>query len=129
MVKESPYQCRRCRGHGFVPWVVKMPWSRKWLSTSVFLPGKFHGQRSLVGYSPWSCKEFNVAEHTHTHTHTHTYTHTHTNITWYMGLFCLCARGLYPSFQVNSYYCIPQPVKGTGEKSIVPDRRGRLLPH
>ena len=69
MVKESPYQCRRCRGHGFVPWVVKMPWSRKWLSTSVFMPGKFHGQRSLVGYSPWSCKEFDVAEHTHTHTY------------------------------------------------------------
>ena len=32
------------------------PWRRKWLPTPVFLPGKFHGQRSLVGYSPWSCK-------------------------------------------------------------------------
>ena len=66
VVKESPYQCRRCRGHGFVPWVVKMPWSRKWLSTSVFMPGKFHGQRSLVGYSPWSCKESDMTEHRHT---------------------------------------------------------------
>ena len=37
---------------GFDPWVGKIPWSRKWQPTPVFLPGKFHGQRSLVGYSP-----------------------------------------------------------------------------
>ena len=35
---------------------VYMYWRRKWQPTPVFLPGKFHGQRSLVGYSPWSCK-------------------------------------------------------------------------
>ena len=29
----------------------------KWEPTSVFLPGEFHGQRSLVGYSPWGHKE------------------------------------------------------------------------
>ena len=29
------------------------PWRRKWQSTPVFLPGNFHGQKSLVGYSPW----------------------------------------------------------------------------
>ena len=28
------------------------PWRREWLSTPVFLPGEFHGQRSPVGYSP-----------------------------------------------------------------------------
>ena len=39
-------QCRRFR---FDPWVRKMPWRRKWQHTPVFLPGKFHGQRSLVG--------------------------------------------------------------------------------
>ena len=33
-----------------------MHWRRKWQSTPVFLPGKFHGQRSLVSYSPWGCK-------------------------------------------------------------------------
>ena len=32
------------------------PWRRKWQSTPVFLPGKFHRQRSLAGYSPWGCK-------------------------------------------------------------------------
>ena len=34
----------------------KEPWRRKWQTTLVFLPGEFHGQRSLVGYSPWVTK-------------------------------------------------------------------------
>ena len=33
------------------PWVRKIPWRRKWQPTPVFLPGKFHGERSLVNYS------------------------------------------------------------------------------
>ena len=41
------------RETGFDPWVGKIRWRRKWQSTPVLLPGKFHGQRSLVGYSPW----------------------------------------------------------------------------
>ena len=39
------------------PWIKKIPWSRKRHSTPAFLPEKFHGQRSLVGYSSWGCKE------------------------------------------------------------------------
>ena len=53
MVKNPPVRWRR----GFNPWVGKIPWRRKWQPTPVFLPGRSHGQRSLVGYSPWSCKE------------------------------------------------------------------------
>ena len=34
----------------------KILWSRKWQPTPVFLPGKLHGQRNLVGYSPWGCR-------------------------------------------------------------------------
>ena len=39
-------------------WVqsTKIPWRRKWQPTSVFLPGEFHGQRSLAGYNSWGCK-------------------------------------------------------------------------
>ena len=40
----------------FDPWVWKIPWRREWLPTPVFLPGEFHGQRNLVGYSPWCHK-------------------------------------------------------------------------
>jgi len=38
------------------PWGGKILWRREWLPTPVFLPGEFHGQRSLVGYSPWGHK-------------------------------------------------------------------------
>ena len=34
-------------------WVRRIPWSRKWQPTPVFLPGKSHEQRSLMGYHPW----------------------------------------------------------------------------
>ena len=51
----------------------KDPQRRKWPPTPVFLPGKLHGQRSLVGYSSWDCKHLGTTElNTHTHTHTHT---------------------------------------------------------
>ena len=43
-------------------WVRKIPWRREWLPTPVFLPGEFHGQRSLAGYSPWGCKELDMNE-------------------------------------------------------------------
>ena len=39
-------------------------WSRKWQPTQAFLPGKFHGQRSLEGYRPWGHKEWDTTEHT-----------------------------------------------------------------
>ena len=39
----------QCRRPGFDPWVGKIPWRREWLPTPEFLPGEFHGQRSLVG--------------------------------------------------------------------------------
>ena len=45
----------------------KIPWRRKWQPTPVFLPGEFHGQRSLAGYSPWGRKESDMTEKiTHT---------------------------------------------------------------
>ena len=57
--KKSACQCRRL---GFDPWARKIPWRRNWLPTPVFLPGKFHGQKSLAGYSPWGCKELDMTE-------------------------------------------------------------------
>ena len=48
--------------NGFDPWVGKIPWGRKWQPIPVFFPGEFHGQRSLVGYSPWAPKELDTAE-------------------------------------------------------------------
>ena len=48
--------------------VGKTPWRRKWEPTPVFLPGEFHGQRSLAGYIPWGRKELDTTSscaHTH----------------------------------------------------------------
>ena len=59
-----------CRRHGIDPRVRKIAWRRKWQPPSVFLPVKFHGQRSLAGYSPWGCKESDTSErlrHTYIH--------------------------------------------------------------
>ena len=71
--KESACQCKWLKRPGFDPWVGKIPWRRKWQPTPVFLPGqaKFHGQRSLAGYSPWGsrvshnwvCKQVSICLH------------------------------------------------------------------
>ena len=50
------------RRPGFDLWVEKIPWRREWLLTLVFLPEESHGQRGLEGYSPWGCKEPDMAE-------------------------------------------------------------------
>ena len=44
------------------PCVRKIPWRREWLPIIAFLPGEFHGQRSLVGYIPCSHKEVDTTE-------------------------------------------------------------------
>ena len=51
----------------FDPWVGKISWRRKWQPTPVFLPGKSHGRRSLVGYCPWSRRESDTTEQLHFH--------------------------------------------------------------
>ena len=60
--KEYAWQCRNHRKHGFNPRVRKIPWRRAWQPTPVFLPGEFHGQRSLVGNSSWDRKELDTTE-------------------------------------------------------------------
>ena len=62
--KELTCQCRRCKRHVLNPWVGKIPWRRAWQPTPVFLSGESHGQRSLVGYSPWGCKDSDMTEMT-----------------------------------------------------------------
>ena len=57
--------CLQCRSHRKLrsdSWMGKIPWRRKWQPSPVFLPGEFHGQRSVVGYSPWGCTESDRTE-------------------------------------------------------------------
>ena len=62
--KECACQYRKSQRYGFDSWVGKITLSRKWKPASVFLPGKFHGQRNLEGYSPWGHKDSAMTEHT-----------------------------------------------------------------
>ena len=57
--------CLQCWRPKFDPWVGKIPWGRKRQPTPVLLPGKFHGWRNFIGYSPWSRKESDITERLH----------------------------------------------------------------
>ena len=59
--KTAMQKHKRCR---LDPWVGKISWRRAWQPTPVFLPGKSHGQRSLVGYSQYGRKESDTTEET-----------------------------------------------------------------
>ena len=63
--KEPTCQYEMHKRRGFDHWVQKILWRRKWHPTPRFLPGKSHGQRSLVGYSSRGRKELNMTKHTH----------------------------------------------------------------
>ena len=58
MVKNLPANAGDVKRCGFDPQVEKISWRRKWQLSPVFLPG----QRNLVGYSPWGCKELDIPE-------------------------------------------------------------------
>ena len=63
VVKSLPVIAGNIKICRFSPWVGKIPWRRAWQLTPVCLPAEFHGQRSLVGYSPEGHKESNMTEH------------------------------------------------------------------
>ena len=81
--KEPACQCRRRKRCGFDPWVGTIPWRRARQPSAVFLPGQFHGQRSLAGYSPWGHKESDMTEHTQ-----YMYMYTHIHVCMYICEIC-----------------------------------------
>ena len=107
--KESACQSRRCRRHGFDPWIEKIPWRMKWQSTPVLLPRKSHGQRSLMGYS--SCKNWLMTK-SQTWLIMHAQADRKKNhISTYLAFFCWSILDLWNSFQTYSkviqlYICI-----------------------
>ena len=56
-------QFRRCKRHGLDLWVGKTLQNRKWQLDPEFLPGKFHGQKRLAGYSLWGYKQSDMTQH------------------------------------------------------------------
>ena len=67
-VKDPACQCWDLRDMGLIPGLGRSL-EDAWQSTPLFLPGESHGQRSLVGYSPWGRKELDMTEPLSTSTH------------------------------------------------------------
>ena len=80
--KESACQCRSPRRPRIDPWVRRILWRRKWQPAPVFLLGESHGQRRLVGTSPWGFEE--------------------SDMTWQLNMSTL--RAGTPSFLLASRY-------------------------
>ena len=90
--------CLKCRRHRFDP--RKILWRRKWQQTPVFLPGKSHRQRSLVGYSPWGHK--GVGHDLMTKQYFIVYIH-------HIFFIHLSVDGHLGCFQVLAIYCCNEP--------------------
>ena len=62
MAKNPPANAGDIRTVGLIPGLQRFPWRKEWRPTLVFLPGEFHGWRSLIGYSPEGGKELDTTE-------------------------------------------------------------------
>ena len=110
--------CLQCERPGFDSWIGKIPWKRQWQSTPVLLPGKSHGWRSLVGYSPWARKESDTTERLHFHLALHCY----------MLAFSSCSkRGLLSNvvcrlLVTGTSYVVEQELHGVWASVVVAHR-------
>ena len=112
---ESACQCRRYKRRRFDPWIRKVPWSRKWQPAPIYLPGKFHGQRSLAGYSPQARRELDITERlssnkiyeslNHCRQSTTVRLESNTNGLTPVLFFFLCFFFLFFSFFICSEFC------------------------
>ena len=92
-------------------WVGKIPWRRKWQSTPALLPGKSHGQRSLIGYSPWGHKESDRTERLHFH---------------FLILIDLKDNWLIKARIVITYWIISTWISKMNHSNVPGDGRGKL---
>ena len=61
MVKKKEFACN-AGDPGLIPELGRFPWRWEWLPIPVFLPGEFHGQKSLAGYSPWGRNQTQLSD-------------------------------------------------------------------
>ena len=69
VVKNLPSSVGDARDMGSIPGQEDLLEKGMATHSSIFLPGRFHGWRSLVDHSPWGHKQLDTTEHIHTHTH------------------------------------------------------------
>ena len=102
---------------GFDPWVGKIPWRKAWQPAPVFLPGKPHGLRSPVGYSPWGLRvrpDWNDLARTHL-----------------PGIFCTHIPGIFCSYPHNRVVHVgeSQRAKPDGHQENCTTSWDAQLPH
>ena len=100
-------------------------WRRTWQPTPVFLPGESHGQRSLVGYSPWGSKDSDMTE---SHTHTHTHKGERRNICVFCAmslLFLLLIHG-FTAHEDNNQFHLAVVSHLSSRNSLVLIKRGKI---
>ena len=74
---------------GSIPGLGRSPGEGKGYPTPVFLPGEFHGQRSLAGYSPWGCKELDMTEQLTLIRWNTSIKRNISSPTWLLGIVCI----------------------------------------
>ena len=123
---KSACQFRRYKRHGFSPQVRKILWSSKWQPISVFLPGKFHGERSLVGSQTMIPMNYMLtglnaymAENTYTHIYTHPYIYIYIYI---YGYAYVCIHKTSGIQYTEAIYLISQLMRPPGDAKGVPSR-------
>ena len=109
--KELACQCRRLKRQRFHPWVRKIPWKRAWQPTPVFLPGKSHGQRSLMDYGPQSHKGSIMTKRLSMHacSHTHTLYLRHTSFLLGSKMWVFKTESYHFSSHLNLTSIYPRP--------------------
>ena len=105
VVKNAPVNAGDIKRPGFHPWVGKIPWRRAWQSTPVFLPGEFHGQRSVAGYSHGVAKSWTRLKRLSPHAQalglggfgscSSWALERRLNSSWALGLSCSASRGIF----------------------------------
>ena len=118
--------CLQQRKLGFNPWVEKIPCRREWQPTPVCLPGKSHGQRSLVGCSPWDCKSWTQLSNWTTTRASH-------GTSWPTAFIPLIPTTILWGRYYNSHFT-KEKIKASRTKALTPSKRdlrgrGRIHSH
>ena len=98
--------CVLCSRLRFIPWVGTIAWWMDWQTTPVFLPGKFHGWRILVGYRPEDHKELDTTEWLNW-TELRVYPHSLLFIFMWLSYFITVAKWTKSSYGFQGFSCVP----------------------
>ena len=79
-------------------WVRKISWRREWQPSPVFLPGKLHGPKNSMGYSPWGCKESDTTERL-----TVSLSHSYSYLITYNCIYIYLITSLYKYIEIYVY--------------------------